>query len=398
MSVPTDPTAILAALLRCPSVTPEDAGAQLMLQSLLEPMGFDCSVVTFGEEGGAPVRNLYARLGGKGPHLMFAGHTDVVPPGDPAHWTHPPFAAKIDRDVMYGRGAVDMKGAIACFVAAVARYLETAGGVAGSVSLLITGDEEGPAVHGTDPLLAWAAARGERWDAAIVGEPTNRDRIGDRVKVGRRGSLTGTLTVLGRQGHVAYPELADNPLRGAVTLASALLDPPLDSGTERFQPSNLEITSIDTGNAATNVIPGSATIRFNIRHNDRWSADTLAAEIEARLACAAGLDTLRPDAGAPISYELAWRDRPSPVFLTHDRRLVGRLSDAIAEVTGFTPELSTSGGTSDARFIKDYCPVVEFGLVGRTMHMVDESVPLADLETLTSIYQRFLSAWFASGE
>jgi succinyl-diaminopimelate desuccinylase len=318
----------------------------------------------------------------------------VVPPGDEAAWTHPPFSAAISRGEMYGRGAVDMKGGIACFAAAVARHIDKNGALKGSISFLITGDEEGPAINGTVKLLGWAAAKGEVWDAAIVGEPTNPDALGDMIKIGRRGSLSGIITVNGRQGHSAYPHLADNPLGGLMQLANALLKPAFDAGTKDFQPTNLEITSIDTANPAANVIPAKASLAFNIRFNDSWTAETLQTEIHNRLDRAARRKTYRKGRKGPVDYDLAWRDRPSRVFLTRDDRLIETLSGSVKSVTGRTPSLSTSGGTSDARFIKDYCPVVEFGLVGKTIHMVDERVALADLETLTRIYERFLHDWF----
>jgi succinyl-diaminopimelate desuccinylase len=390
MNGPTDPASNLAKLVRCPSVTPADAGAQNALAGMLEPLGFVVERPLFSEEGTPDIENLYARLSGNGKHLMFAGHTDVVPPGDERAWTHPPFAAETENGFLYGRGAVDMKGGIACFVAAVARYIAEQGRPKGSISLLITGDEEGPAINGTVKLLDWAAAKGEKWDGAIVGEPTNPGALGDMIKIGRRGSLSGTIVVRGRQGHVAYPHLADNPVPGIVALAGALMRPALDEGTKDFQPSNLEVTSIDVGNKATNVIPASAAASFNIRFNDLWDAKRLQAEIHRRLDQAAA--HLRPD-GVPLDFKVEWRDRPSPVFLTRDQRLIDAFAGAVSSVTGRQPELSTSGGTSDARFIKDYCPVLEFGLVGQTMHMVDERVALADLETLTRIYHRFLSEW-----
>ena len=394
MTLPTDPAGNLATLIRCPSVTPAEGGALAALREMLSPLGFSVERPVFTEDGTPDVENLYARLSGNGPHLMFAGHTDVVPPGDEASWRHPPFSAAIENGEMYGRGAVDMKGGIACFVAAVARHVEKHGKLAGSVSLLITGDEEGPSINGTAKLLDWAVAKGESWDAAIVGEPTNPDALGDMIKIGRRGSISGIVTVNGVQGHAAYPHLADNPVRGIVTLVEALLSPAYDEGTVDFQPSNLEVTTIDVGNPAANVIPAKATAAFNIRFNDRWTAETIQAEIHNRLDAAAADASLRPGRDAPIDYELVWRDRPSPVFLTRDERLTDTLSGSIAAVTGRRPGLSTSGGTSDARFIKDHCPVVEFGLVGKTMHMVDERVALDDLEMLTRIYERFLQDWF----
>ena len=394
MSLPTDPAANLALLIRCPSVTPEDAGALSALESLLAPMGFKSERPRFSEDGTPDIDNLYARLSGNGPHLMFAGHTDVVPVGDEAAWTLPPFSAEIRNGEMFGRGAVDMKGGIACFVAALARHMERAGNPKGSVSLLITGDEEGSAINGTVKLLDWAVSKGESWDAAIVGEPTNPDAIGDMLKIGRRGSISGTITIHGRQGHVAYPLLADNPVRGLMTLVDALLVPPFDAGSADFQPTNLEVTSVDVGNPATNVIAARATASFNIRFNDNWTAETIQAEIHNRLDAAARRRRYRKGRKESIAFDLAWRDRPSHVFITRDERLIHALSGAIEAVTGRNPALSTSGGTSDARFIKDHCPVVEFGLVGKTMHMVDERVSLADLETLTGVYERFLRDWF----
>ena len=391
----TNPIDVLQALIRCPSVTPLEGGALTTLQALLEPLGLEVTRMTASEPGTPDIENLYARLGSQGPHLMFAGHTDVVPVGSEADWSHPPFAAEIADGMLYGRGAVDMKGGIACFVTALARLLEEKGPPKGSVSLLITGDEEGPAVNGTVKLLEWAKQKGERWDACLVGEPTNPDQLGDMIKIGRRGSISATVTVRGVQGHAAYPRLADNPVRGAVRLADALMHPPFDHGTDNFQPSNLEVTSIDVGNSATNVIPAAASFKFNIRFNDLWTAESVQTEILRRLDEAAADSHLRPGR-APVAYDIVWSERPSHVFLTRDDALIGSLSRAIETVTGATPQLSTTGGTSDARFIKDYCPVVEFGLVGQTMHMVDERVAVEDLETLTRIYKTFIEQWFAN--
>jgi succinyl-diaminopimelate desuccinylase len=394
MMLPTDPAENLATLIRCPSVTPAEGGALSALEAMLAPLGFAVERPTFSEDGTPSIENLYARRSGNGPHLMFAGHTDVVPVGDEAAWKHPPFSATVAHGEMYGRGAVDMKGGIACFVAAVARHIEKKGWPKGSISFLITGDEEGPAVNGTTKLLDWAAARGETWDAAIVGEPTNPDALGDMIKIGRRGSLSGIVTVNGRQGHAAYPHLADNPVRGLMALLDALLYPAFDEGTKDFQPTNLEVTSVDVGNPATNVIPARATASFNIRFNDSWSAETIQAEIHNRLDQGARRKKYRAGRKEAVDYELTWRERPSHVFLTRDDKLIRTLGGSVRAVVGKTPALSTSGGTSDARFIKDYCPVVEFGLVGKTMHMVDERVALADLEGLTQIYERFLDDWF----
>ncbi|CAN7148525.1 succinyl-diaminopimelate desuccinylase [Neorhizobium sp. LjRoot104] len=388
-----DPIANLQTLIRCPSVTPAEGGALAALEAMLLPLGFKVERMVATEPGMPDIENLYARLGTDSPHLMFAGHTDVVPPGDETSWSRPPFAAEIVGDELFGRGAVDMKGGIACFVAAVARHIEQHGAPKGSISFLITGDEEGPAVNGTEKLLKWAAEKGEAWDACLVGEPTNPDVLGDMIKIGRRGSVSGKVTVFGVQGHAAYPHLADNPVRGLLPLASALMDPPFDTGTPEFPASNLEVTSVDVGNPATNVIPAKATFAFNIRFNDTWTADSVKAEIIRRLDAAAAENPLRPGRD-PARYEITWAERPSHVFLTRNNALIASLSGAVESVTGKIPKLSTTGGTSDARFIKDYCPVVEFGLVGQTIHMIDERVALADLETLTQIYGTFISRWF----
>ncbi len=388
-----DPIQNLATLIRCPSVTPAEGGALSALAAMLEPLGFTVERMVATEPGMPDIENLYARIGTEGPHLMFAGHTDVVPVGDAAAWTHDPFGAEIANGEMFGRGAVDMKGGIACFVAAVARHIEKHGPPKGSVSFLITGDEEGPAVNGTIKLLQWAAERGERWDACLVGEPTNPDQLGDMIKSGRRGSVSGTVTVQGVQGHAAYPHLADNAVRGIIALTDALMYPPFDAGTESFQPSNLEVTTIDVGNRATNVVPGKATASFNIRFNDTWTAETVMGEIVRRLDAAAADEKLRPGR-APLSYDITWAERPSHVFLTRNNSLIASMSGAVEAITGRAPKLSTTGGTSDARFIKDYCPVLEFGLVGQTMHMVDARVAVADLETLTVIYETFIQRWF----
>ncbi|MBB3388844.1 succinyl-diaminopimelate desuccinylase [Rhizobium sp. BK275] len=389
----TNPVANLQTLIRCPSVTPAEGGALSALEAMLSPLGFKIDRMVAQEAGMPDVENLYARLGTEGPHLMFAGHTDVVPVGDEGAWTHPPFAAEIAGGELFGRGAVDMKGGIACFAAAVARHVEKHGAPKGSISFLITGDEEGPSINGTIKVLQWAAERGETWDACVVGEPTNPNKLGDMIKIGRRGSLSGKIVVHGVQGHAAYPHLADNPVRGMLQLTQALMDPPFDAGTDNFQPSNLEVTTIDVGNPATNVIPAKASASFNIRFNDTWTADTLRAEIIRRLDAAAADGVLRPGR-EPVKYEIIWADRPSHVFLTRNNALIASLSSAVESVTGASPALSTTGGTSDARFIKDYCPVVEFGLVGQTMHMVDERVAVADLETLTAIYETFIELWF----
>ena len=383
-----DPVAIARDLIRCRSVTPAEGGALAYLQSVLAKAGFAVHRMIFAEPGTAPVENLYARIGTEKPNLVFAGHTDVVPPGEEAAWRHPPFAGEVEGGMLYGRGAVDMKGGIACFLAAALNYLGAHGGKPkrGSISFLITGDEEGIAVNGTPKLLKWAAERGETFDHCILGEPSNVDVLGDTIKAGRRGSLNGTLVVTGRQGHVAYPDRADNPIRGLVALIAAL-QAPLDEGSAQFDPSHLEFTSVDVGNATVNLIPGEARARFNIRYNDRHSQTALKTLIEHR-AKAAG--------GGRVHYAFDWQPSNAEVFVTKPGAFTKLAEDAIAEVTGRQPKLSTAGGTSDARFIKDHCPVLEFGLVGRTMHAVDECAPVADLLTLTAIYRRIIEKYFAA--
>ncbi len=384
--MPADPVALACDLIRCPSVTPAEGGALVYLQGVLERAGFAVHCVKFSEAGNADVENLYARIGTGAPHLMFAGHTDVVPPGEETAWTHGPFAGEIADGRLYGRGAVDMKGAIACFLAASLDYLDANGGnPKGSISFLITGDEEGDAVNGTIKLLRWAAERGERFDHCIVGEPSNPAALGDAVKIGRRGSLNGTLVVTGKQGHVAFPHLADNPIRSLVVLMSAIMAEPIDRGTEHFDPSNLEFTSVDVGNRTVNLIPAEARARFNVRYNDLHTPEKLKALIEKRCAAVAG-DT---------RWRIEYLPSNSWVFLTEPGPFVDLVSEAIAAATGRKPQLSTSGGTSDARFIKDYCPVLEFGLVGKTMHQVDEHVATDELVALTGIYRRILDRYFA---
>jgi succinyl-diaminopimelate desuccinylase len=380
-----DPAALARDLLRCPSVTPAEAGTLGLIEGLLKAAGFTVHRVTFAEPGTAPVENLYARIGTASPHFAFAGHVDVVPPGEQAKWTHPPFAGEIADGTLYGRGAVDMKGAIACALAAVLDHLGACGGrPKGSISFLITGDEEGVAVNGTVKLVKWAAERGETFDHCILGEPSNAAVIGDTIKVGRRGSLNGTLVVTGKQGHVAYPERAENPVRGLVTLMSALMATPLDHGSARFDASNLEFTSIDIGNPVVNLIPGEARARFNIRFNDRHSQTSLKMLIEKRAGEAAGR----------IRWHIDWEPSNADSFVTEPGPFVDLVSTAIKDVTGKEPKLSTTGGTSDARFIKHYCPVLEFGLVGQTMHQVDERTSVADLATLTAIYRKILDRYF----
>jgi succinyl-diaminopimelate desuccinylase len=386
MTSPADPVAIARDLLRCPSVTPAEGGALAYLQTALTSAGFTVQRMTFSEPGTADVENLYARIGAASPHLMFAGHTDVVPPGDPKAWSHAPFSGDIDGGVLYGRGAVDMKGAIACKIAATLDYLAANGGrPKGSISFLITGDEEGIAVNGSPKLLKWAAEHGEKFDHCVLGEPGNVNELGDTIKLGRRGSQNGVLAVTGKMGHVAYPHRADNPVRGLVKLMSALMDEPLDAGSSKFDPSNLEFTSIDIGNPTVNLIPGEARARFNIRFNDCHDYASLKKLVEARAEKAAA---------GKVKWAIEWEPSNADVFYTEPSPFTDVVIGAVAEVTGRKPKLSTSGGTSDARFIKDYCPVVEFGLVGTTMHAIDERVPVKDLQVLTKVYRRVLDSYF----
>ncbi len=392
---PLDPVALLAELIRAETVTPVAGPALDILQGRLEPAGFSVSRPVFTGSDTPDVENLFAWIGNGDRHLTFAGHVDVVPTGDKELWNHPPFSASVKDGEMYGRGAIDMKGGIAAMTVAASRFLARRGGeFGGRVSFLITGDEEGPAINGTDKLLAWAVEQGETFTAAIVGEPTSARLLGDQIKIGRRGSLSAELTVTGRQGHAAYPMDADNPVRGLATMLDALLSLPLDNGSDHFEPTTLEVIGVEVGNAAWNVIPGTATARFNSRYNDLWTPATLVAEIERRLAEAATDRRHRPDAKNAIQWALDWQPSPSDVFLTRDEELIDLVSAAVKGVTGLTPETSTGGGTSDARFIKDYCPVVEFGLVGATMHQIDERVPISDLRTAADIYESILDAYF----
>ncbi|HEX3536529.1 MAG TPA: succinyl-diaminopimelate desuccinylase [Stellaceae bacterium] len=377
-----DPVVLAAELIRRPSVTPKDEGALDILAARLQALGFVCHRLTFEEAGTDPVENLYARWGDGAPNICFAGHTDVVPTGAADVWSFDPFGAVLQDGVLCGRGAVDMKGAIAAFTAAAERFIAARkSGFTGSISYLITGDEEGVAINGTKKVLRWLAARGETIDACIVGEPTSATELGDMIKIGRRGSMTGRLTVTGVQGHVAYPHLADNAAHRLVTLLHVLTEEPLDDGTEHFQASGLQVTTIDIGNPATNVIPGTARATFNIRFNDLWTSAKLKQWVADRLA------------RADTPYDLKW-EVSGESFLVPPGVVTDCLTAAIGQVTGRTPELSTTGGTSDARFIHAYCPVAEFGLVGQTMHKVDERVPAADIEQLADIYIRFLDRFF----
>ena len=383
---PKDPVALAQALIRCESVTPNEGGALSLLESVLSPAGFTCHRMTFREDGTPDVENLYARRGTSGPNLSFAGHTDVVPPGNLTAWTVPPFSAEIRNGVLYGRGAVDMKGAIACFVAAAMRHIEKTGGRGrGSLSFLVTGDEEGPSINGTSKLLDWVRAKGDTLDACLVGEPSNPSVLGEEIKIGRRGSLNGVLAVHGVQGHAAYPQKADNPVPKLARIIDRLSTAVLDEGSADFEPSRLAVTVISVPNTASNVIPGKAEALFNVRYNDRWTRPRMEAHL--RDICE------RAAAETGARFELSFSGT-GDVFLTTPGPLVETMVSAIEQETGRSPRLTTGGGTSDARFIKDQCPVIEFGLVNRTIHQVDEHVPVADLEQLTRIYQRFIEGYF----
>ncbi len=374
-------TRLLAKLIRCPSVTPESAGVFDVLEAALTPMGFAVERMTFEGDGSYPVENLFATRGQGGRHLLFAGHTDVVPPGDRAQWDTDPFDPVIRDGRIYGRGAADMKSGVAAFVAACAAAPEN-----GSISLAITNDEEADGINGTEKLLAWAKARGHVFDFAIVGEPSAMARLGDSIKVGRRGSLNGKLTVRGTQGHVAYPDKALNPLPVLAQVVLALSGK-LDDGNAQFPPSNLEFTSLDVGNETTNVIPGAAHARFNVRFNDGWTPETLEDAIREKL------DDIANEMEVAIAFEVA--GRPSRSFLSPLSGAVETLCQTIETLTGSRPELSTGGGTSDARFVAQYCPVVELGLPGQTMHKANESVVVADVENLSALYAAFMRDYFA---
>jgi succinyl-diaminopimelate desuccinylase len=381
---PLDPVELAQSLIRCESVTPVEGGALTALEDWLQPLGFKAERMPFQDQNTPDVDNLFARIGSAnaGKHFCFAGHTDVVPVGNPADWRDPPFGATIRDGVLYGRGTVDMKGAIAAFVAAAAAYLSDINREpTGAISLLITGDEEGPSVNGTKKMLEVLAGRGERFDACIVGEPTNPAQMGEMIKIGRRGSLNALLTVRGVQGHVAYPERADNPIHGLLPLLNALADRPLDAGHPHFPASSLQLTSVDVGNLTTNLIPAKAEARFNVRFNANFDGKSLEAELRRRLD-----EVRRPyDLSVSVSGES---------FVTEPGQLTEIVANAVQAVSGSRPEFSTSGGTSDARFIKNYCPVVELGLISATAHQVDEHVLTQDIRDLAETYRLILHAFF----
>jgi succinyl-diaminopimelate desuccinylase len=383
----TDPLFLAQALIRRPSVTPRDEGALAVLEEALESLGFKTHRLRFEADGTPPVENLYARLGSKGPNFCFAGHTDVVPPGDPARWRYDPYGGEVRDGMLYGRGATDMKGAIAAFVAAVSRVSARKQDLGGSISLLITGDEEGPAINGTIKVLGWLKERGEKLDHCLVGEPSSAARTGDVIKIGRRGSMNFQLRVAGVQGHVAYPAQALNPIPVLADVVTRLSSQPLDKGSDHFEASTLSFTSVDVGNPTTNVIPGEARAAFNVRFNDLHTPESLLRHVES----------IAKEAARERGGEISVSHEVSGVsFVTQPGAFTKLLRDAAEAATGIAPQFSTGGGTSDARFIKDHCPVAELGLPSRTMHKFDECVLLEDLETLTRIYETVLTSYFAS--
>jgi succinyl-diaminopimelate desuccinylase len=374
------------ALLRCPSITPEDAGALDVLEEALSNLGFTCHRLPFSETGTPDVDNLYARVGTGAPNFCFAGHTDVVPIGNRDDWCVDPFSGQINKNILHGRGASDMKCAIACFVTATSRFIDRHGkNFKGSISFLITGDEEGPAINGTKKILDWMADQSQTMDACLVGEPTNVKVLGDTIKIGRRGSMNGSLVVYGTQGHVAYPHLANNPVPVILKMLNAINSDVLDTGSDHFPPSNLEITTVDVGNVATNVIPAKTEARFNIRFNDLHSGASLKKHIGKIIQAIA--------AEYEISYGLEFLISGES-FLTPPGPLSQIIQQAAKSVTGHMPELSTTGGTSDARFIKDFCPVAEFGLINATAHKVDENACVDDIKALADVYDAVLEAFF----
>jgi succinyl-diaminopimelate desuccinylase len=380
-----DPVLMLQQLVRCPSVTPLDAGALDCVQSWLSEAGFQCERLIFKDKDTPDIDNLFARIGNSGPHLCFAGHTDVVPQGDESIWSQPPFAAEIKDGFLYGRGATDMKGSVAAFAAAASDFVRENPKFKGSISVLITGDEEGPAINGTVKVLQWVKDNGQIPDHCLVGEPTCVDTLGDTIKIGRRGSLSFIVTVEGKQGHAAYPHKADNPIPKLARLIERLLANPLDNGNAHFDPSTLAFTSFDVGNPAGNVIPSKAVLKFNIRYSTEHNYDTLKALVNGHI------EKLYEEMGGVWGVKFT---EGAEAFITEPGAFVGVVQDAIIAETGITPKLSTSGGTSDARFIKDYCPVLEFGPTNATIHQTDERISVEELKATTRIYRRILDSYF----
>ena len=376
-----NPIELTKTLINCRSVTPENDGAIEQVSHWLEEIGFKSEILNFEEEGTASIKNLWSKMGSKGPTICFAGHTDVVPTGNIDEWSSDPFDANEVNDKIIGRGAADMKGSIASFISATNRFVKEYPDFPGSIGFIITGDEEGCAINGTKKILTWMKSNNIFFDDCLVGEPTNPNSLGEMIKIGRRGSVNGVITVKGVQGHVAYPHLADNPIPKLIKILENLISQKLDDGTEHFQPSNIEITSIDIGNTATNVIPKEASANFNIRYNDIFDREKIEEEVHNRI--------------RSLNYDYSIKfEHSGDSFLTSPGKLTKNLSKIIEDQTGNTPELSTSGGTSDARFIKDYGNVVEFGLIGATMHKVDESASIKDIKNLTEIYYQLLKKYF----
>ena len=384
-NTPTDPVEIAQALIRCSSVTPLDEGALSILESLFTKSGFTCHRLVFKQEGTPDIDNLFARIGNTGPHLCFAGHTDVVPVGDAKDWKHPPFAAEIHKGQIYGRGATDMKGSVAAFTAAAMDYVNEQGSDAGSISFLITGDEEGPAINGTVKVLEWMKKFGHVPDHCLVGEPSCVDQLGDTIKIGRRGSLSFTVTVEGKQGHVAYPEKTDNPVHKLSRFVDRISSAKLDNGNNQFGPSTLAVTTFDVDNKATNVVPARATTKFNIRYSTVHTYETLRSWVDSQISA------VKNELGG---HWIVSSNEGAEAFITEPGAFVGMVQDAVEQETGLLPKLSTTGGTSDARFIKNYCPVLEFGPTNATIHQVDERIDVEELKATTRIYKRIIESYF----
>jgi len=371
-------------LIKFPSITPKDAGAINFLSQKLKALGFNCKILEFKDKKSKPIKNLYARLGKKNPNLCYAGHTDVVPPGNIKDWTVDPFKPSVKKNHLIGRGANDMKSSIACFVSAVNKFLKK-GKFNGSISFLITGDEEGLAINGTKKVVDYLKKRNERIDFCIVGEPTNPNKLGEMIKIGRRGSLTGKIEISGTQGHVAYPHLSNNPINTLISICKKLKEKKLDKGNKNFQPSNLEFTAINVENKAHNVIPARAKAQFNVRYNNFHNANSLKKKInsEVKKICKKN----------KCKFQIEFIANGES-FLTKPEKTIFMAKKIIKKITKITPRFSTTGGTSDARFIRKIAPCLEFGLVNKTMHKVDECVSLSDLKKLTKIYKNILEEYF----
>jgi succinyl-diaminopimelate desuccinylase len=386
-NTPTDSVAILQNLIRCRSITPHEGGALTVLENLLSAHGFVCQRLIFKDKGTPDVENLFARIGTAEPHICFAGHTDVVPVGDEASWTHEPFAAEIKDGMLYGRGATDMKGSVAAFAAAAIDYIKRGGKPPGSISFLITCDEEGPAVNGTVKVLEWMKASGHLPNHCLVGEPSSAKKLGDTIKIGRRGSLSFDVTVEGIQGHVAYPQNTDNPIPKLSRLLDRISYAKIDDGNEHFDSSTLEVTTFDVGNPAGNVVPARARAKFNIRYSTEQDYQSLRDWVDTHVA------TVKEELGGTWTVDSS---EGAEAFITEPGAFVGLVQDAVEQETGLVPKLSTSGGTSDARFIKNYCPVLEFGPTNATAHKVDENISLEELRATQIIYGRIIDAYFSS--